>query len=318
MSFIIKVFPVAAIIVSLIAYCQPGLFSCFDYMIVPLLGLIILGMGSTLSPEDFLRAAKNPRAVCIGLVLQFTLRPLLAFTIGKLLDLPLEQLAGMVMVGTVAGGTASNVITYLAGGDVALSITMTACSTAAGIVMTPLLSAIYLGTIVEVQPWAMFKSILMIVALPVTLGLIVNRLLRKCRNITDKVCPVFSSVGIVLVIGVIVSLNAGSLAESGAAILLAVILHNISGMACGYFFARALKCDSRTAVTIAIEVGMQNSGLATALSKNFFGAAAALPGAVFSIWHNISGAIFAAAAKHYLNSQNCSSARCCSNNSSRQ
>ena len=188
MSFIIKVFPVAAIIVSLIAYCQPGLFSCFDYMIVPLLGLIMLGMGSTLSPEDFLRAAKNPRAVCIGLVLQFTLMPLLAFTIGKLLDLPLEQLAGMVMVGTVAGGTASNVITYLAGGDVALSITMTACSTAAGIVMTPLLSAIYLGTIVEVQPWAMFKSILMIVALPVTLGLIVNRLLRKCRNITGRDC----------------------------------------------------------------------------------------------------------------------------------
>ena len=318
MSLIVKAFPAAAIIISLIAYRNPALFSCFDHMLVPLLGLIMLGMGVTLSPEDFLRAAKNPRAVCIGLVLQFTLMPLLAFAIGKLLNLPHEQLAGLVMVGTVAGGTASNVITYLAGGDVALSITMTACSTVAGIVLTPLLSAIYLGTTVEVQPWAMFKSILMVVALPVTLGLILNWLLRKYSSITNKICPVFSSVGIVLVIGVIVSLNADSLTESGKIILLVVILHNISGMAGGYFLARLLKCDSRTAITIAIEVGMQNSGLAAALSKNFFGAAAALPGAVFSIWHNISGALFAAAAKHYLNARNCSSARCCRNNNSRQ
>ena len=128
----------------------------------------------------FLRAVKNPRAVVIGMILQFTLMPLLAFAVGKMFDLPREQLIGLVMVGRVAGGTASNVITYLAGGDVALSITMTACSTVAGVVLTPLISGLYLQQMVPVPVWAMFKSILLVVALPVTLGLLINRIC--CRK----------------------------------------------------------------------------------------------------------------------------------------
>lgn len=296
----VKIFPLCAVLISVFAYFCPGVLGKFDYTIVPLLAIIMLGMGSTLSVKDFLPAVKHPKAVVIGMILQFTVMPLGAFIIGKILNLPDNMFIGLVMTGAVAGGTASNVITYLAGGDVALSITMTACSTVAGIVLTPLISTLYLQQTVAVPAWAMLKSILLVVALPVSLGLIINRLMQKKRQILDKVCPVVSAAGIVLVIGVIMSLNSNNLKNCGMMVFLAVILHNISGMAAGYFIAKLLKCDRRTAVTIAIEVGMQNSGLAAALSKQFFGIAAALPGAVFSVWHNISGSIFAAISKRLI------------------
>ncbi|MBO4631789.1 MAG: bile acid:sodium symporter family protein, partial [Lentisphaeria bacterium] len=218
----------------------------------------------------------------------------------KLLNLPREQFIGLIMVGTVAGGTASNVIAYLAGGDVALSITMTACSTLAGIVLTPLLSTFYLGQTVHVPAWAMFKSILLVVALPVSLGLLINRVFRKYSARLNQICPIVSTAGILLVIGIVVALNAGNLHSCGPLVFLAVILHNGAGLAAGYGCARLLRCDRKCAITIAIEVGMQNSGLAAALSKQFFGIASALPGAVFSIWHNLSGAVFASCVQRNL------------------
>ena len=299
-TVIVKLFPVCAVLISVFAYFFPAVLARFDNLIVPLLGFIMLGMGSTLSVKDFQNAFKHPQAVFTGLGLQFLLMPLLAFAAGKMFGLPTAQFAGLVITGAVAGGTASNVITYLAGGDVALSITMTACSTAAGIVLTPLISTLYLRQTVAVPAWAMFQSILLMVALPVSLGLVINHLLRKCKAMLEKLCPVLSAIGIVLVIGIIMSLNAGTLKECGFKVFGAVILHNLAGLASGYICALLLKCNRKTAITIAIEVGMQNSGLAAALSKQFFGISAALPGAVFSVWHNISGAIFAAASKRLL------------------
>ena len=292
--WMVRAFPVGAVLISLLAYFLPGVFTPFAKLIVPLLGVLMLGMGTTLAPKDFLAAAQRPGAVLTGMVLQFVLMPLLACGIGKALNLDRDAFIGLVMVGTVAGGTASNVITYLAGGDVALSITMTACSTLAGIVLTPLLSSLYLGTTVKVPAWAMFESILLVVALPVTLGVVLRQVFRKRTALLGKICPVISSVGIVLVIGIVFALNAGQLRTSGITVALAVILHNLAGLAAGYGYARLLRCDQRTSLTIAIEVGMQNSGLAAALSKQFFSVAAALPGALFSIWHNLSGALFAA------------------------
>ena len=156
------------------------------------------------------------------------------------------------------------------------------------------------GQTVRVPVWDMFLSILFVVALPVSLGLVINRLCRKHADLLAKICPVVSSAGIVLVIGIIVALNAGNLRSCGPQVFLAVVLHNGAGLAAGYWFARLFRCDRRTAVTIAIEVGMQNSGLAAALSKQFFGLAAALPGAVFSIWHNLSGAAFASMVRHRI------------------
>ena len=290
---IVKIFPLCAVLLSAVAYFFPGVFTPLAFLIVPMLGLIMLGMGTTLSPKDFLHAVKRPGAVAVGMCLQFLLMPLLAWLIGSLLNLPKDQFIGLIMVGTVAGGTASNVIAYLAGGDVALSITMTACSTAAGIVLTPLISSLYLGQTVSVPAWDMFKSILQVVALPVAAGLIINRIFRKHAALLGRICPVVSVVGIVLTIAIVVALNAGNISSCGLPVMLAVVLHNGSGIAAGYFLARLCRCDRKTAVTIAIEVGMQNSGLAAALSKQFFGVASALPGAVFSIWHNLSGAVVA-------------------------
>lgn len=290
----VAVFPILAVLFSAFACIFPKLLTPFGFMIVPLLGVIMLGMGTTLSLDDFARAVRRPRAVFLGMALQFLLMPLLAYGIGLALRLPKEQFIGLVMVGTVAGGTASNVIAYLAGGDVALSITMTACSTVAGIALTPLLSALYLSQTVQVPVWKMFQDILVVVAIPVGLGIVINRLCRKrYSELLAKICPVVSVVGIVLVIGIIVALNRENLRSCGPLVVLAVVLHNGAGLAAGYALARLCRCDQKTAVTIAIEVGMQNSGLAVALAKNFFDIGATLPGAIFSVWHNISGAIFA-------------------------
>ena len=291
------IFPLCALLISVFGCIRPQPLAALGFLIVPLLGIIMLGMGTTLSPADFIAAAKNPKAVLTGMLLQFLLMPLLAWLTALLLHLPREQFIGVIMVGTVAGGTASNVIAYLAGGDVALSITMTACSTIGGIVLTPLITSVYLGQTVHVPAWAMFKSILLVVALPVALGLLVNRVCRKHSKLLKQICPIISSAGILLVIGIVVALNAGNLRSCGPLVFPAVVIHNVSGLAAGYFFARLLRFDRKIAITIAIEVGMQNSGLASALSKQFFGIASALPGAIFSIWHNLSGALLAAAFK---------------------
>ena len=280
-NLIVKIFPLSAVLVSIIACKWPQLLTPGKPLVEPLLGIIMLGMGTTLSVKDFRLTAKRPLAVLTGMILQFLLMPLLAFVIGHALQLPKEQFIGLVLVGTVAGGTASNVITYLAGGDVALSITMTACSTVAGIVLTPLLSSLYLGQTVHVPAW-----------------IVINRFCRRHLEVLNKICPIVSVVGIVVTIGIVVALNADKVSECGAQVIAAVILHNLSGMAAGYGSARLLRCDDRTSVTIAIEVGMQNSGLAVALALKFFGGAAALPGAIFSIWHNLSGAVFATGMRH--------------------
>ena len=296
-------FPLCALLISVFACIWPKPLASLGGWIVPMLGVIMLGMGTTLSTSDFIAAAKRPRAVLTGMLLQFLLMPLLAWLTAHLLHLPKDQFIGVIMVGTVAGGTASNVIAYLAGGDVALSITMTACSTIGGIFLTPLITSVYLGQTVHVPAWAMFKSILLVVALPVSLGLLINRVCRKHSKLLQKICPIVSFAGIVLTIGIVVALNAGNLRSCGPLVFLAVVIHNISGLTAGYFLARLLRFDRKIAVTIAIEVGMQNSGLASALSKQFFGIAAALPGAIFSIWHNLSGAVFAAEARRKLKTE---------------
>ena len=299
----VRLFPLCALLISVFACIWPRPLASLGFLIVPMLGVIMLGMGTTLSPADFVAAAKRPKAVLTGMLLQFLLMPLLAWLTAHLLHLPKEQFIGVIMVGTVAGGTASNVIAYLAGGDVALSITMTACSTVGGIVLTPLITSIYLEETVRVPAWAMFQSILLVVALPVSLGLLINRFCRKHSKLLAQICPVVSSAGIVLTIGIVVALNAGNLRSCGPLVFLAVVIHNASGLAAGYFLSRLFRFDRKIAVTIAIEVGMQNSGLASALAKQFFGVASALPGAIFSIWHNLSGALFAAAARHLFKSE---------------
>lgn len=300
LSTINALFPLWAILLAAIACLAPGFFtspiilgSGLPQLITPLLMAIMFCMGLTLAPADFARVAREPHKVLLGVALQFLLMPLAAWLIALALQLPPQLMVGMIVVGAAAGGTASNVITYLAGGRVALSITMTLVSTLVSVVATPLLTGFYAGQTLDVPVRAMMQSIAQIVVGPVFFGVLFNALLGKRLQGKDDWLALVAMACIIVVIATIVALNRDQLFVSGPLVALAVILHNLTGLACGYGGARALGCDSRDARTIAIEVGMQNSGLAAVLAAKYFGPAAALPGAIFSIWHNISGSLLA-------------------------
>jgi BASS family bile acid:Na+ symporter len=250
-------------------------------------------MGLTLSGADFLRISRDPRPVFVGVVLQFVLMPALALTLASMLQMSNQLTAGMVLVGSCAGGTASNVICYLAKGDVALSISMTMTSTLIGVVATPFLCSFYLSETVSVDTFGMLLSILQIVLVPVALGVLLKHYAENIVMRVEALLPSLSIMIILLIIAIIVALNSGQLLEVGLLTLLAVMLHNLLGLSGGFYISRLFGFDLKQSHTIAIEVGMQNSGLGVALALQFFSATAALPGALFSVWHNISGSILA-------------------------
>ncbi|MBS63756.1 bile acid:sodium symporter family protein [Salinisphaera sp.] len=292
---IAAVFPLVAGVLAVVAYLAPGAFVAGKPAIVPLLVVIMFGMGLTLTPADFSRAITRWPVVLLGVVLQFGLMPLAAWAIANALALDAPLALGLILVGSVAGGTASNVICFLAGGDVALSITLTSIATLVSVVATPLLTWLYADAQLGVPVASMLFSIAEIVIVPVVAGMAINLWIGDRWRSRDGWCALGSSIAIAVVIAIIVALNADSIARMGLVVLAAVVLHNLMGLAAGYGCARILTGDRRIARTLAIEVGMQNSGLAVALAQQYFSAAAALPGAVFSVWHNVSGALFAAA-----------------------
>ncbi|AGA91448.1 putative Na+-dependent transporter [Thioflavicoccus mobilis 8321] len=285
--------PLWALLGALAAYLEPAPFTAMQGLIVPLLGVVMLGMGMTLTVSDFAAALRRPKVVALGVGLQYLVMPLLGWAIGLALGLPPALLAGLVLVGACPGGTASNVVCYLARGDVALSITLTTCSTLIAIVATPLLTWLYVGERVPVPVGGMLWSIARIVLAPVAIGVMINSLLGVYLAPLKRVFPAISVAAIVVIVAIIVGLNQASLATMVWATALAVVLHNAAGLAAGYWVPRWLGWDERTARTLAIEVGMQNSGLGVALAVKHFSAAAALPGALFSIWHNLSGSLLA-------------------------
>ncbi|MBT3530800.1 MAG: bile acid:sodium symporter family protein [Gammaproteobacteria bacterium] len=293
MSRLNNLFPLWAVLVSISAFYFNTQFSRLEGLIVPLLASVMFIMGLTLTRDDIYRIAKDPRAIFVGVLLQFLLMPFLALTLANMLQLSNQLTIGMVLVGSCAGGTASNVICYLAKGDVALSISMTMVSTLVGVVATPLLCTFYLSETVDVDTIALLFSILQMVFVPVLLGFSVNHFFHKQVLKIEEHLPSASILVILLIIGIVVSLNSGRLLDVGLLTLAAVILHNLSGIAGGFYVSRLLGLDLRQSQTIAIEVGMQNSGLGVALALQFFSATAALPGALFSVWHNISGSILA-------------------------
>jgi BASS family bile acid:Na+ symporter len=287
-------FPYIAIAMCFVAIAAPEFFIPAKPAIVPLLGVVMFGMGMTLTLRDFQAVFARPILVALGVGLQFTIMPLVAWLVANGLGLAPQLVAGMVLVGASPGGTASNVICYLARGDVALSITLTATSTLLAIVATPILTWLYVGQTVPVPLVGMLESIAKVVLLPVSLGVVVNTWLgRYLRGVKD-LFPAVSVIAIVSIIAIIVALNAHQASLLGPAVVAAVAIHNLVGLAGGYWVPRLLGFDQRSCRTLAIEVGMQNSGLGVALAVKHFSAAAALPGAVFSIWHNLSGATLAA------------------------
>lgn len=289
-----QLFPLWAILFSLYAYFFPETFVGLKSQIVPLLTVVMLAMGLTLQPRDFLNVAANKNAIALGLVLQFSVMPLAAFAISMLLGFDPMLTVGMVLVGSVAGGTASNVICYLAKGDVALSITMTSISTLLGVVLTPTLVALFAGQSVDVPALSMLMSLVKVVLIPVSAGVLIRFFLSNVTEKLQPILPLISMAVIVFIIAIIVALNAGQLATIGPIVTLAVILHNGIGLMAGYWGSRALGFNESVSRTVAFEVGLQNSGLAVALAMKFFTPISAVAGTIFSIWHNLSGSLLAA------------------------
>jgi BASS family bile acid:Na+ symporter len=294
LNWVITGFPILAIIFSIFAARYPEFLINYKPAIIPLLGVVMFAMGMTLSVEDFKRVLKSPGVIGLGLLLQYALMPLLAFIIGLLLSLPTALMAGLILVGTCPGGTASNVICYLGRGDVALSITLTAISTLLAVLLTPVLTWLYIGQEVPVPIVNMMLTVLKIIILPVTLGVITNRYFGQNLARMKQFLPVVSVIAIVFIIGIIVALNAEQIPQLAFPVIIAVILHNGLGLASGYAIAKYLGYNEKICRTLAIEVGMQNSGLGVALATKYFTAITALPAAFFSIWHNIIGSLLAA------------------------
>lgn len=289
----VTLFPLWAILFSLLSYLQPNLVVGFKSWIIPLLITIMFCMGITLKVEDFKRVLKRPKVIALAVSLQFLLMPLAAFIISKWFELSDELLVGMVLVGAVSGGTASNVIAYLAKADVALSITMTVVSTLLSIIVTPYLTLLYVGQTVPVPATSMLLSILKIVFIPVVVGLILNHFLHRYIDKRHDFFAFLSIVVIVFIIGIIIGLNQQKIATIALSLMLAIMCHNLVGLIGGFYITKWLGFDHKSCKTVAIEVGMQNSGLAVVLAMKYFTALGALPGAIFSIWHNISGSIIA-------------------------
>ena len=260
-----------------------------------LLGVVMFGMGLATKLEDFKVVFSRPRDIAIGCVAQFTIMPALAWMLARLFGLDEALTVGVILVGCCPGGTASNVITYLAKGDLALSVGMTGVSTLLAPLLTPALTLLLAGKTVDVDAVGMFIGILWVVIMPICLGLIVKKLFPKTTERAIRFMPIVSSVTIAVILALVLSANASRLATGGIAVLLVVMLHNVCGLALGYLIATTLRLAEPKRRALCIEVGMQNSGLAASLAAVHFAAypMAAVPGAIFSVWHNISGAIVA-------------------------
>lgn len=260
-----------------------------------LLGVVMFGMGLTLNLHDFKIVFSRPKDVIIGCLAQFTVMPLLAWGLSRLFSLDEALALGVILVGCCPGGTASNVITYLAKGDLALSVGMTGVSTLLAPFLTPLLTWALAGKSVNVDVVGMLLSILWVVILPIAIGLIVKWIWPKFTEKATDYLPAFSSIAIALIVAIIISANADKLLAGGLLIIVVVVHHNICGLGLGYLIGCLLGLSMSKKRAISIEVGMQNSGLASSLATIHFAAypLATIPGAIFSVWHNLSGAAVA-------------------------
>ena len=290
----VTVFPVLILAAFAIALLLPTRLSPLSAGTNWALGIIMFGMGLTLTPPDFALVVKRPLPVLIGVVAQFVIMPALAWALARAFRLDPALAAGVILVGCAPGGTSSNVISYLAKGDVALSVTMTSISTLLAPLMTPLLTSWLAGQYMPVDAGAMTMSIVKMVLVPVVGGLVVRILFARAVERVLPAMPWVSVLGICYVVLAVVSKSAEKILSAGLLILLVVACHNVLGYLLGYGAGRMLGRDARVCRTISIEVGMQNSGLAATLAVAYFSPAAALPGAVFSTGHNLSGAVLAA------------------------
>lgn len=290
-----KTFALWVLFFAGMAFMAPEFFKVIGPYVPWLLGIVMLGMGMTLTVSDFGEIIKHPKAVILGVVAQFVIMPALAFGLSVAFSLPPAIAVGVILVGACPGGTASNVMTYLAKGNVALSVACTSVSTLLAPFLTPAVFYLLASQWIDISPGAMFVSVMKMVLLPIALGVVLRMMFKSSIEKATEVLPLVSVVAIVLIVAAVVSGSKQSIIESGLLIFGVVILHNGLGYLLGFWAARLLKLDYSDSKAVSIEVGMQNSGLGVALAKTHFALdpVTAVPSAIFSFWHNISGPLLA-------------------------
>ncbi|KFI32372.1 sodium transporter [Haematobacter missouriensis] len=292
-TFVGKTFALWVILFAVLGFLLPDVFRLVTPWIVTLLAIIMFGMGLTISADDFREVVRRPYDVGVGVIGQFLIMPLLAVLLTKIIPMPPEVAAGVILVGCCPGGTSSNVMTYLSKGDVALSVACTSVTTLLAPVVTPFLVWMLASEFLPVDGWAMFLSIVKVVLVPLALGFAAQKIMPGLVRKAVPALPLVSVSGIVLIVAAVVAASRASILQSGLMIFAVVVLHNGLGYLIGFFAARAAGLSLAKRKAIAIEVGMQNSGLGAALATAYFSPLAAVPSAIFSVWHNISGALLA-------------------------
>ena len=266
-----------------------------------LLSVVLFTMGTTLKADDFINVVKNPKAIAVGISAQYIIMPLMAFALARAFCLDTALTAGLILVGTVPGGTASDVITFIAKGDVALSVSLTAVSTVISPLLTPIITLLLIGNQIQFNPVDMFISIIQIVIVPIMLGLILNY---KFPNFCEKLknyLPTVSSIVICLIVAGVIGANKQAILTSSTVILIVIVLQYFLSMLIGFGIGHLAGMDKKQIITVAIEIAFQNSGLSTSLAKTHFPnlSQATVPGAIYSVWQNFAGSILAYAFRKY-------------------
>lgn len=292
-QFATKTFLFWMLIAAIIGFVFPKSLAHLGTLVPYLLGIVMLGMGMTINLKDFKVVFKSPKPVIIGVILQFTIMPTLAFLIAKIFHLPPEIAIGVILVGCCPGGTSSNVMSYLANANVALSVAITSVSTLLAPIVTPALIYLFANEWLKVSFLSMFWSVVQVVLIPIAIGFIFQSITKKVAEKTVAILPNVSVIAISLILASVVGGSKEQILKTGLLIFLVVIVHNVLGYTIGFILARVFKLERRDQKAVSIEVGMQNSGLAVSLATVHFSPLAAVPGAVFSFVHNISGPILA-------------------------
>lgn len=292
-NFATKTFAIWVIIFAVLSFLIPEGFAWISPHVTLLLGIIMFSMGLTLTVDDFKRVFTAPKAVFIGALTQYIVMPLAAFALAIIFNLPPEVAAGVILVGSVPGGTSSNVMTFMARGNTALSVTMTAVTTLLAPIMTPTMTYLLASQWLSVSFLDMLMSIINVVLIPIVLGVVLRMLFNDAVEKATPVLPLVSVIGIIGVASAVVAVNKENLLTTGALIFVVVVLHNLIGFITGYIVGKVLKVEFADVKALSLETGMQNSGLAASLGLAHFSPIAAVPGAIFSVWHNISGPIVA-------------------------
>ncbi|MFU0841420.1 MAG: Bile acid transporter [Burkholderia sp.] len=290
-QFVNKTFALWVIVFGILGFFFPEIFKKVAPWIPPLLGVVMFGMGMTLTPGDFREVLRRPRDVLIGVAAQFVIMPVSAYLLCIVMHLPPEVAVGMMLLGCCPGGTASNVVCFLARGDVALSVTVTSCTTLLAPIMTPSLMYLFASQWMPISAWAMFISIVKIILIPVTAGVIINKYFGKYLNNVMATLPLISVGAIVTIVAAVTAASGNQLLQTGPVIFAAVLIQNLIGMACGYGAGKLFGLELAKRKTLCFEVGMQNSGLGVALATVHFAASplTALPSALGALLHNITG-----------------------------